>query len=169
MQSGEVEHPGVQPPDERAALVQRLDFYRATVSSLVVGLTWKQASSRPLAATDLTPAGLIKHLAWVEDHWFQARLLGRPMPEPWGSRGDTPEKSMDLRPDDSVASLLELYAAACGRSREAADGVSSLGTSAAVGSFGAGPVNLRWILVHMIEETARHAGHLDLLGDELHN
>jgi len=61
----------------------------------------------------------------------------------------------------------DLYRAACDRSRAAAARCVSLDTLAAVPSFGRGPVSLRWITVHMIEETARHAGHVDLLRDAL--
>jgi uncharacterized damage-inducible protein DinB len=68
---------------------------------------------------------------------------------------------------DSVDEVLSLYAAACARSRAAAGRFDSLDAVAAVPSFGKGPVNLRWILVHMIDETARHAGHLDLLRDAI--
>ena len=76
---------------------------------------------------------------------------------------------MRLAPGDTGDEVLELYAAACTRSRDAVAQCDSLGRVAAVTSFGRGPVNLRWILVHMIDETARHAGHLDLLRDSLTN
>jgi len=72
---------------------------------------------------------------------------------------------MRLTSGDTVAGIVSLYASACSRSRSALAGCESLDQVAAVSSFGIGPVNLRWILVHMIDETARHAGHLDLLGD----
>ena len=76
---------------------------------------------------------------------------------------DDPDRAMQLAPDDTVERILQLYSAACERSRFALDRCGSLSDVAAVPSFGIGPVNLRWILVHMIDETARHAGHLDLL------
>lgn len=72
---------------------------------------------------------------------------------------------MRLTPADTVEGIVGLYLTACERSREAARRCDSLEDVAAVASFGRGAVNLRWILVHMIEETARHAGHLDLLRD----
>lgn len=72
---------------------------------------------------------------------------------------------MRLVPGDRVPGIVELYTAACARSRAVLAGFRSLDAVAAVPSFGIGPVNLRWILVHMIDETARHAGHLDLLRD----
>lgn len=72
---------------------------------------------------------------------------------------------MRLAPGDSVDGIVELYSSACERSRSVLAQCDSLSHVAAVPSFGKGPVNLRWILVHMIDETARHAGHLDLLRD----
>jgi hypothetical protein len=76
---------------------------------------------------------------------------------------------MRLAPGDTVDSIVELYSSACRRSRAVLADCDSLSDVAAVSSFGIGPVNLRWILVHMIDETARHAGHLDLLRDCLRN
>lgn len=158
----------LQPADERTALSQRLDQYRAIVKTGLVDLDWEQASTRLLPATDLTIAGIVKHLAWAEDRWFQGRLLGVQMPMPWNSPGaDDPDAAMRLDPEDTVDGVVQLYSSACERSREAAGRCSSLSRVAAVPSFGTGPVNLRWILVHMIDETARHAGHLDLLRDSL--
>ena len=74
---------------------------------------------------------------------------------------------MRLELTDTVEGLGGLYAAAWARSRAARAGCASLDQAALVPSFGRGPVNARWIVVHMIEETARHAGHLDLLHDAL--
>jgi hypothetical protein len=156
----------LRPGDERTALVQRLDQYRAIAAAALVDLEWEEASARLLPATDMTIAGIVRHLAWAEDRWFQGRLLGKPMPPPWGAPGaDDPDRAMRLASDDSVAGIVRLYSSACDRSRAALARCESLDHVAAIPSFGVGPVNLRWILVHMIDETARHAGHLDLLRD----
>jgi len=77
------EHPDRQPENELAALVQRLDQYRAIATAALIDLQWEEASTRLLPATDLTIAGIVKHLAWAEDRWFQGRLLGAEMPTPW--------------------------------------------------------------------------------------
>ena len=164
--SDEPKHPDLQPADERTALTQRLDQYRATLSASLADLTWAEVSTAHLPATDLTIAGIVRHLAWAEDRWFQGRLLGSPMPSPWDSpEADNPDHSMRLSAGDTVERVVELYAAACARSRLALDECGMLDAVAAVPSFGKGPVNVRWIMVHMIEETARHAGHVDLLRD----
>lgn len=161
-------YPDLQPGSERAALVQRLDQYRAIVAGALDGVAWPDASTRLLPATDLTIAGIVKHLAWAEDRWFQGRLLGAGMPTPWDRPGaDDPDRAMRLTPQDTVEGIVALYEAACDRSRAVTVAGASLDRVAVVSSFGRGEVNLRWILVHMIEETARHAGHLDLLRDAL--
>jgi len=158
----------LQPADEATALVQRLDRYRAIAADALANVAWQHASARLLPATDLTIAGIVKHLAWAEDRWFQGRLLGVSMPAPWDVPGaDDPDDSMHLAPGDTVEGILGLYASACERSRNAVAQCDTLSQAAAVPSFGVGPVNLRWILVHMIDETARHAGHLDLLRDAI--
>ena len=159
---------GIQPADERTALTERLDRYRGIVVTALADLTWMQASTRSLPATDLTPAGIVRHLAWAEDRWFQGRLLGLPMPAPWDESGmDDPDAAIRLQPHDDLDSILQLYSKACDRSRRAVADTPTLDALAQVPSFGVGPVNLRWILVHMIDETARHAGHLDLLLDAI--
>lgn len=121
-----------------------------------------------LPATDLTIAGVVRRLAWAEDRWFQGRLLGSRMPAPWDHpAADDPDQAMRLVAGDTAEGIVGLYVSACERSRAAVVRCGSLDRVAAVPSFGRGPVNLRWILVHMIEETARHVGHLDLLHDAL--
>ncbi len=168
MSVGQTVKPFLQPGDERAALVQGLDQYRAIAANALADVPWNQASARLLPATDMTIAGIVKHLAWAEDRWFQGRLLGSAMPAPWDQPGaDDADGSMRLTSGDTVDGILALYSAACARSRDAVSGCESLSQVAVIPSFGTGPVNLRWILVHMIEETARHAGHLDLLRDSI--
>jgi uncharacterized damage-inducible protein DinB len=162
-------HPDLRPSDERTALTQFLDLYRDTIVAKVTGLDQEQANARVLPSTNLTVAGIVKHLAWTEDLWFQAKMLGRDLPEPWASAPlvtdpDWPFHSTGL---DSIGAVVSLYSEACSRSQAAVARFDSLDSIASVGSFGKGPVNLRWILVHMIDETARHAGHLDLLRDAI--
>ncbi|MEV4414843.1 DinB family protein [Catellatospora sp. NPDC049609] len=154
---------------ERATLEQFLDFHRSCVLDALDGLSGDDAAARLLPATSLTIGGIVRHLARVEDGWFQETLLGVPLPEPWASAPGAGEPDGEFRfsPADSVSDLRTLYLAACDRSRRAAATCASLDDRAARPSFGVGPVSLRWLLVHMIEETAQHRGHLDLLRDVL--
>lgn len=160
-------YPPLQPGDERAALEAQLDFDRWTVVTMLENLDNPAISARILPATDLTVGGIVKHLAWAEDRWFVGKLLGKPLPEPWASAplADDPDWPFHSAKDDDIDDLTELYEAACRRSRAAAARFESLDAPAAAISWGQGPVNLRWLLVHMINETAWHLGHLDLLCD----
>lgn len=152
--------------DERTTLGQFLDLYRRAVVSRLGRLTDDQARTKPLPATDLSPGGVIKHLAHMEDHWFTARVGGGTLPEPWaGAPEDQPGWDFESAAGDSVDELLRLYHAACERSRAVTASLPSLDTRAPRPSFGKGPVTLRWVMTHMLEETACHVGHLDLLTD----
>ncbi|HLT59807.1 MAG TPA: DinB family protein [Microlunatus sp.] len=152
--------------DERTTLVQFLELYRWRVVRSLQRLGDEQARARPLPATDLTPGGIVKHLAHMEDHWFTARVGGRDLPEPWASApADQPDWDFRSAAADDGAEIIALYRAACERSRQVVRELPDLDALAPRPSFGRGPVSLRWTLVHLIEETACHAGHLDLLVD----
>lgn len=143
--------------------------YRDGVLASLDDLDDEAAGRRALGATDLTVAGIVVHLAHMEDLWFSERFLGQPPREPWASAPYDEDRDWDFHAGATfgVERARQLYADACARSRRAAATVADLDASARVPSFGVGPVTLRWIYVHMLEETARHAGHLDLLRDEL--
>ena len=164
---GDNEHPSLQA-DERTTLSQFLDYHRRTVAEKLRDLSDGEATTAALPATNLTVAGIVRHLAWIEDRWFHFRLLGNEVPEPWASMDrEAPDWSMRLLPGESVATVLDLYAAACARSRAGAHELPSVEAQAPVPSFGDRPVTLRWVLVHLLEETAAHEGHIDLLRDEI--
>jgi uncharacterized damage-inducible protein DinB len=151
--------------DERTTILQFLDYHRATLIGKASGLSAAQMG-QTLAPSDLTMAGLVKHLALVEDSWFQERLLGRPLPEPWSSApfDDDPDWELHSAPGDDPAYLLDLYREACARSRAAVEEAGDLAAlSVQESKHGDGLFSLRWILLHLIEETARHNGHADLL------
>jgi hypothetical protein len=153
--------------DERTTLGQFLDQYRQLALTRLVTLSDVQARTMTLPATDLTPGGVLKHLAHMEDHWFTARVGAGELPEPWSSAPFERRPSWDFESaaDDSVDEIADLYRTACERSRRVTDRLSSLDSKALRPSFGKGPVTLRWAMVHMLEETACHVGHLDLLTD----
>ena len=104
--------------DERTSIEQFLDYHRATLISRIEGLTIEQLSSTH-PPSELTLAGLIKHLALVEDTWFVQRMAGRPAPEPWLSAPFDDDVDWDFHsaPDDTPEELLALYREACDRSR----------------------------------------------------
>lgn len=89
MGSPATKYPDLRPADERVALIQRLDQYRSVAAASLTGLSWDLAAARLLPATDLTIAGIVRHLSWAEDRWFQGRLLGRAMPAHGTHRAQT--------------------------------------------------------------------------------
>jgi uncharacterized damage-inducible protein DinB len=155
--------------DERTMLTGFLDYHRATLEWKVSGLTKDQLGHR-LPSSELTLAGLVKHLALVEDSWFSHRFAGLPEDEPWASVDWDADRDWDFHSavDDSPEELLALYAAACDRSRAVIAAATSLDDrSVAADSHSGRLFTLRWILCHMIEETARHNGHADLLRESI--
>jgi uncharacterized damage-inducible protein DinB len=146
-----------------------LDYQRATFVQKIDGLDRVQFGRR-IASSDLTLAGLTKHLALVEDSWFHDRFLGLGEPEPWAGApfDDDPDWEFHSALDDEPESLVRLYEAACDRSRRAVDGAQSLDQLSAQADRRTGErFNLRWIMLHVIEETARHNGHADLLREAI--
>ncbi len=147
--------------EERATLVQRLDFLRASAVRKAVGLTDEQAFDRPVPASDLTIAGVIKHLSCTERWWFTIDFAGLDVLWPWPE--DDPHGCFPIRPGDTIDAIVEEYVSECDRSRTSIDG-SPLDAMARGDEM---HFNLRYALTHMIEETARHCGHLDLLRESI--
>lgn len=159
--------------DEATTLLAFLDYHRDTFRSKVAGLDSAQLAAT-LAPSPMTLGGMMKHLALVESNWLSARLMGRPEVEPWASvdwaadedwdwhsaAHDSPEELRALF-DESVAASDAIVAEAL-----ATDGLDH--ESAIVSNVeGEGRFSLRWILVHLIEEYARHNGHADLIRESI--
>ncbi|MGK5742086.1 DinB family protein [Micromonospora sp. URMC 103] len=144
--------------DERAVLEAFLDFHRSVVLRKVRGLSDTDASRR-LVPSATTLAGLVKHLTMVEHNWFPVLL--EPGPGEVFRTGEADgDASFTVTAEDTVDGLVADYERACARSREVA---RRYDLDHVVPQPQLGEVSLRWILVHMIEETARHAGHADIL------
>jgi uncharacterized damage-inducible protein DinB len=145
--------------DENAMLSAFLDRYRETMLWKLEGLSTEQASRR-LVPSATTLLGVIKHLAYVERSWFQMYFAGGPVNFPWAK--DEPDPDIDFRisATDTIESISALYQQEIAKSREIVAGASLDDLSK---NEERGLRSLRWIMVHMIEETARHAGHADIL------
>jgi catechol 2,3-dioxygenase-like lactoylglutathione lyase family enzyme len=164
--TGERPYPATRTTDELTGLVEMLDWYRVGVEAKVAGLDDHLATARPLPSPT-SIAGLVKHLALVEDSWFHIRFAGLPEPADWA------EADFDVDPDwefhtaldEPLADQVTRYRAACERSRAAIVGHDLDDRAVAPGR--GGPFNLRFALTHMLEETARHLGHLDVLRELL--
>jgi uncharacterized damage-inducible protein DinB len=157
--------------DELTSLSQFLDFHRATLVDKVSGLSAEQLARRAVRSSAITLGGMLKHLALVEDDWFQVKFLDRPEVEPWASAPFDVDPDWDWHSavDDTPQDLLRLYDAACARSRAAVVEVGGdLDTLSAVADpRTGGRFSLRWIMIHLIEETARHNGHVDLIREAI--
>lgn len=142
---------------ERDVLESFLEFHRAVVVRKVADLPLAIAQRR-LVPSETTLAGLLRHLAVTERQWFQHVLNGQPSPP---GEGETdPDSSWAIDEHDVVEELVSAYKQECERSRATAARYS---LDDAVAHPVLGRVSLRWIYVHMVEETARHAGHADVL------
>ena len=161
------------PPDsggEADQLSAFLDYQRATVLLKCDGLTGEQLGRAAVPTSGLTLGGVHNHLALVEDDWFRVRFLGEDPEPPWDAVDWESDPDWEFRtaaetdPDE----LRERYRSACGRSRAVMRSTADLGRlSVAVSRRSGNRWDLRWILIHMIEETARHAGHADLLREAI--
>ncbi len=152
---------------EYDTLVAFLDYFRSVLIRKASGLDASQLATT-LGRSTLTIGGLVKHMAFVEDFWFEGVLLGNDAPQPWASAdwAASPDWEFDTAANDSPAELLEQFRTSVARSDVAIASVADLDTLAARRSHDE-PTNLRWILVHMIEEYARHCGHADLIRESI--
>ncbi len=149
----------VSSSGERRVLEVFLDLYRDILKRKLAGLSDQQIRQRHVPS-QTTLGGIVKHLAAVEREWFQVVLAGRGEDE---LGAPAPDDGWTLSSDDTAESLLAGYERACAASREAA---SRLSLDDSVSHPRLGRVSLRWIYVHMIEESARHVGHADILREQ---
>lgn len=145
---------------ERRVLEGMLDAQRAAIAELLEGLDDEEARLR-LVPSLTTPLGLVKHATFVEKVWFHSRVAGVPRSEV--GLPDTVDESFALDPADTVESVRAAFVAACERSREiaAAHGLDE------EYPWHHGPVSLRFIYAHLVQELARHAGHGDILVEQI--
>ena len=165
----------VDPPlraGEADTVVAFLDYHRDTLRMKVAGLDREQLG-RTLAPSTMTLGGLVKHLTMVEDSWFSVVFRGNPRATPWDGIDWSAEPDWAWRTGatDGPEALLAAYEETVARvSGIVADAIVESGLdsqSAKPSRHGDGPFSLRWILMHMIEEYARHNGHADLLRESI--
>ena len=162
----------VDPPlhgDEVATLRAFLDYHRDTLRWKCSGLTQEQLAVQ-LPPSDLTLGGIMKHVALVESYWFEVTYAGGVYlppydPVPWAE--DDYDYEFRTAKDDTPQQLFDLFDEAVRRADAVTDEALTKGgleqPSARVGRRTGSTFSLRWILVHMIEEYARHNGHADLI------
>lgn len=153
---------------ERDLLIAFLDYYRELLIDKASGLTDEQLHTR-LSPSSLTLGGLINHMAVVEDDWFTSDFLGEDIPEPWKSAPWEDDRDWELNSAPGVPTdeLFARYRNAIDRSRAIVAGVEDLEELSQKTDANGEPWSMRWILIHMIEETARHCGHADLIRESI--
>jgi uncharacterized damage-inducible protein DinB len=168
------EHGRPEPPlaaDETATLLGFLDYQRATLAWKCSGLDAAGLRAKT-AASSITLGGMLKHLANVEDYWFSRRLHGRDPQPIWEAADWDADPDWDWHPaaGDTPEYLRALWQDAVVRSRSlVAEAMADGGLDQLARrpwSDGRAP-SLRWILVHLIEEYARHNGHADFLRESI--
>ncbi len=161
--------PGLVNPviDEREGLLGFLAQQRYVVRLTAHGLTDDQARSAP-AVTTLSVGGLIKHLTAVERFWIDNVVLERPpvLDDDYGS-------NLRMEPGERLAAILERYDEGAGQTEAAIAEIDDVGRAVPVPKgvpwFPADVEawSVRWVLLHLIEETARHAGHADIIRETI--
>lgn len=146
--------------DERDALLTFLALPRAALRAAVFGLTDEQARSRPAAST-LCLSGLVKHAARTERRWVVAGIAGQPLPGLWPIE-DWPA-DFELTGRESLDGVLAYYAETAELTTRIVMAIDDLGQPSAVDP----EQSVRWVLCHLIQETARHAGHADIIREAL--
>ena len=166
----------IDPPlvaGEVEMLLAWLDYHRDTLRARAEGLTADQLSA-PHPPSTLTLGGLLKHMALVEDHWFSVILLGNEPAEPWRNADWEADDDWEFHSAfrDSPEELRRLFDDGCAASdrnleRVLADGgLDTLSVRESRHEPGS-RFSARWIVVHMIEEYARHNGHADLIRESI--
>ena len=148
-------------------LAQYLDVQRAAVLEKTAGLTREQMDqAHPPSA--LTLAGLLYHLSLAEEDWMEIHFLGQPDRPPFvGADWEAdPDWQFRVPAEWGPEQVRQHYRDACERSRAVVRQTSDLGQMSVKPVRGK-PFSLRWVLLHLIEETARHAGHADLLRESI--
>jgi Protein of unknown function (DUF664) len=159
--------PSTEPPntltDPRELLLAYLDYYRATVLRKLDGMSDGDLR-RSRLPSGWTPLELLKHLAFVERRWIRWGFSAEQVDQPWGDE-DPDTGRWQVRDDESADEVRALFLDQCARSREIVAG-AALGDIARSGGRFNPPEHqpaLSWILFHVLQEYARHAGHLDIV------
>jgi uncharacterized damage-inducible protein DinB len=142
--------------DEKQTLLDFLDYLRESVILKVEGID-EELARTPGVPSGTSLMGLVKHLARVEMAWFQIGFAGRDIPVPDDELADT----------DTKEGLIAAYRSAIAASNEIIAGCSDLTTRCVWKMTAPEPMSMRWVLIHMVEETGRHAGHADILREQI--
>jgi hypothetical protein len=149
--------------DERSTLTVWLDYHRATLLWKCEQLDGSALVRRGVPPSQLSLLGLVRHMAYVEWHWFEHVFVGAQSSAPISVEEDQDADFNDLGPARTMADI-DMFRRQCDVSRAICGDADSLEVLAASADV---PISLRWIMIHMIEEYARHNGHADLLREQV--
>jgi hypothetical protein len=150
---------------ERQMLAAWLDLQRTTLAMKCDGLSDEQLREMAVPPSSLSLLGLVRHMAEVERNWFRPLLAGEDMGGIWASGPELdPDVAFDEVGTADVAAAFAAWRAECDHARELADAAESLDVTGLRGGL---RFSLRWVMVHLIEEYARHNGHADLLRERI--
>lgn len=155
----------IDPPtvaDERTQLTAFLDYQRDTLAWKCSGLSDDQLKLRSVEPSSLSLLGLLRHLTEVERGWFVETINGEQAPPTYYSE-ENQDGDFDDLDSHSPTEVYETWQSACARSRE----ITAAHELDFEGSRPHRNYSLRWVLIHMIEEYARHNGHADLLRERI--
>ena len=152
---------GSQDPESRA-LHSFLDAQRAVVLAIVEGLDEEELRAS-VVPSGWTPLGLVEHLGFAERYWLQVVATGSAADLPWPEE-PAGDEDAPFTTDRPAAVVLDFYRDQCERANTvlASAPLSSPPQGRAHPAIADEVTDLRWIVLHVIEETARHAGHLDI-------
>jgi uncharacterized damage-inducible protein DinB len=161
--------PRIEPPPragERATLIGFLGWQRATLELKCAGLSAEAMARRPVPPSTMSLLGLVRHMAEVERGWFRRFMAGEDAPPYFdlAADGDFEGAAADA---DTVAEAWRLWRSEVEFADRFVAGAVDLDVVGARQSADRGPISLRFVLTHMIEEYARHNGHADLLRERI--
>jgi uncharacterized damage-inducible protein DinB len=168
---GNSDFPRVEPPsqgDERSTLVGFLRWQRDTLAMKCTGLDAEALTRRSVQPSTLSLLGLLRHLAEVERHWFRRNLAGQEAPPHFYTDAE-PDRDFDgaVADDEIVAEAWATWREEVAFSEQFVEEAPDLDLLGKNRDHRRGYMSLRWVLVHMIEEYARHIGHADLLRERI--
>jgi uncharacterized damage-inducible protein DinB len=149
---------------ERAALLDVLDLQRGALINKLSGLS-EQDACTAATASSLTLLSIVKHSAVWERRWFQVLLAGRRFPNEWPDVGDSSaDATFDLRPGDTIDAIVADYRRQIAAASEV---LATVDLDAPCADAAVADMSARAVVLHMIEETARHAGHADIIRETI--
>jgi uncharacterized damage-inducible protein DinB len=154
--------PAFEQADPKQLLLGYLDLYRSVIPRKLDGLGEPQLRSTRVPS-GWTPLELLNHLVHMEARWLRWAFAGEPLPEPWGDEDRSGR--WHTAPEVTAAELLAALHAGGERTRAIAAGAELTDVAAVGGRFADGDrrPTLAWVLFHVLQEYARHAGHLDIV------